>query len=398
VTVPAQVTARVLGDAPKLPADGCFRLDPSTARELCSQPDSPESDRLLGPLVVRGGRTIVVGDTGHGKTSIVAQMTRATVAGERFLDWTGAGRVRALMIDLEQGLRSIKRGLREAGLADSDDVFYVSVPDGLALDSDDEHLAEVIRIVEEIRPALLTLDPYYKAHRADDPNGERVVVDLMRRLDSLRSRYGFALILPAHPRKDVPGRNGARKLTLHDVAGSGAVVRGAEVVIAIERLSHGCARLRYLKDRDGELPVGESVALLFSPGDGFRLDPRETESQEQLEESARETGADGEWRTSKEWSKALGVGEARAKALLDALTQDGAMEFAEGPTGRSPKAKCWRTAPDPSAQSNAVTQSTPSTDPNPGTASTAPTVSIGAVGESVQSDGRAEPERSGDPE
>lgn len=41
-------------------------------------------------------------------------------------------------------------------------------------------------------------------------------------------------LLPAHPRKDIAGRDGARKLTLHDVAGSGAIVRGAEVLLGLE--------------------------------------------------------------------------------------------------------------------------------------------------------------------
>lgn len=48
-----------------------FSLDVYTAAELTALPDPPESDYLLGPFVVRSARTIVVGDTGHGKTTLV---------------------------------------------------------------------------------------------------------------------------------------------------------------------------------------------------------------------------------------------------------------------------------------------------------------------------------------
>src|SRR5438093_1458953 len=90
-------------------------------------------------------------------------------------------------------------------------------------------------------PEIIGLpDPIYKAHRGA-ANEERPIVDLMRILDALRAKFGFALIMPAHPRKDVVASNGARKLTLHDVAGSGAITRGAEIVLGLERLSHGYA-------------------------------------------------------------------------------------------------------------------------------------------------------------
>jgi AAA domain len=252
-----------------------------TGRALGELPDPGEADMLAGPLVVRGARTIIVGDTGHGKTTLAAQLAAAVLTGDEVLSYTGAGVGPVLIVDLEQGIRSLKRTAREVGFDQREDVFYVHAPDGLSLDSDEIDREELKNVIAEHQPAVLILDPYYKAHTGDS-NEERAVVDLMRYLDGLRSGYGFALILPAHPRKD-PGSSGPRKLTLHDVAGSGAAVRGAEVVVAIERLSHGYARLRVLKDRDGDLPVGEAWPLLFTRGEGFRLDPKEEQSVDELE-------------------------------------------------------------------------------------------------------------------
>jgi AAA domain len=323
-----------------------------TARELCSLADPPAADLLVGPFVVRGQRTIIVGDSGHGKTTLCLQLLAAVVTGGEVFNCKGARSGPVLVIDLEQGVRSIKRALREAKLADRDDVLYITIPDGLALDADPAHRAELERIVGERQPVVAMLDPYYKAHRGD-ANDERAVVDLMRYLDRLRATHGFALVLPAHPRK-TQNSNGARKLTLDDLAGSGAASRGAELVLGLERLSHGYARLRILKDREGDLPVGEAWPLVFERGEGFKLDPRDQKAAEEIE--ARILTASGEWRTIKEWAALLHVRETIAKQHLDALEATGAVEFATGPAGRSPTARCYRSAPDPEAQSGEVAQ------------------------------------------
>jgi hypothetical protein len=341
------MTARATSDdfnlipSPTISQDGIIRV--RTAREICDTPDPPQSDLLLGPLIVRGARTIIVGDTGHGKTSLALQLATAVLNGQQALNYTGAGIGPALVVDLEQGERSIKRILRENRLESHDDVIYAAVPDGLELDANTKHREELERIVVNHQPAILILDPYYKAHRADS-NEERAIVDLMRHLDELRTAYGFALILPAHPRKTPAGTIGTRQLSLGDVFGSSAVTRGAELVIALERLNHGYARLRFLKDRDHDLPIGETWGLLYSKEHGFTIDQKQESTQEQIEE--RLYAQDQAWRTLKEWRPILKVREDTAQATLDRLTEQGSVTFMVGPPGRSPQAKCWSTAPN----------------------------------------------------
>src|SRR4029077_2957387 len=141
--------------------------------------------------------------TGDGKTSMALQIVRALTKRGRFLDWEGSGG-RVLVLDAEQGLRTVKRRLREVGLEQSDDVDYVRVPDGLALDSDERHVAEVERALERGSYTLVLADPLYKLHTGDS-NDEREAVDLMRRFDGWRERFGFALLMPVHCRTPVPG-------------------------------------------------------------------------------------------------------------------------------------------------------------------------------------------------
>jgi hypothetical protein len=257
--------------AKKLPGEEAapFVLEVLNARQVCELPDPPVSEQLLGPLVVRGQRVILGGHTGEGKTTAALWLVRAVTDAAEFLDWTGAGG-RALVLDAEQGLATVKRRLREVGLGDSELVDYVRVPDGLALDSDKRQVAEVERVLEAGRYSVVVADPLYKLHTGDS-NAEREAVDLMRRFDRWREAFRFALVLPVHCRKPLPGT----KFSIHDLFGSSAYVRGAEVVLGLQRVGDGYSRLHFLKDRDGDLPIGDRWGLLFDRQDGYRRDPKD---------------------------------------------------------------------------------------------------------------------------
>lgn len=240
-----------------------------TARATCELPEPAESEELLGPLLMRGNRLVVGAHTGEGKTTLSLQVVRAVTAEREFLDWRGGGG-RALVIDAEQGLRTIKRRLREAGLHESEAVDYVRVPDGLALDSNDAHVAAVAAVLEAGGYSVVVADPLYKLYTGDS-NEERAAVDLMRRFDAWREQHRFALVVPVHCRKPPVGA----KFSLHEFFGSSAYLRGAEVVVGLQRLRDGYSRLDFFKDRDGDLPIGAKWGLLFDRQDGFRRDPED---------------------------------------------------------------------------------------------------------------------------
>ncbi|MGH3032120.1 MAG: AAA family ATPase [Gaiellaceae bacterium] len=259
------------------------RLVPMTTRELCALPDPPKSDELLGPVLVRRQRTVIGGYTGEGKTSLALQMVAAVANRREFLGWQGIGG-KVLVIDAEQGLRTIKRRLREAGLEEVDEIDYLRVPEGLALDSDPDEAQAVEALLASGEYALVLGDPLYKLSRSD-PNDKREAAALMALLDGWRDRYGFALLLLMHPRKR-PAQGA--KLTLDELFGSGAFNWGTEVALGLERPRPGYSRLHFLKDRDGDLPVGERWGLLFDRESGFRRDPEDGKPRETTAGKVRE--------------------------------------------------------------------------------------------------------------
>jgi len=251
------------------------RLQVLTAPEVMAQPDPDAAGYLLGPLIYKGYRIVVGGHTGHGKTTFCMHMTAAAIKGQDFIDshFHGKGGLRALVIDVEQGTKSVKRVLREVGLDDDPRVEYLRVPDGLALDSDKDAILTMERIFYKGRYDIVLADPLYKLHRGD-PNDSRAATELMRRFDDWRDRYQFALLLPMHCRK----RGGkAETLTANDLFGSATYQWGAELLLGIERpreSDDGFSMLHCWKDRDGELsevvPLNGIKNLMFERGKGFR--------------------------------------------------------------------------------------------------------------------------------
>lgn len=255
-----------------------------------------------------------------------------------------------MVVDLEQGSRTAKRRLEEAGLATSEAVDYLRVPDGLRLDQDAEQRAALESCIAERGIDVVVLDPFYKAHGLEDSSAERSMVELMRILDGWRERYGVALLLPAHTRKR--GQDG-KWLSLDDVFGSSALTRGAEIVVGLELVRPGYSRFHVFKDRDGadDLPArGQAWTLRFDRDSGYRRDLADaTPSRNIVQELVALALTRPGWRTLKEWksprrSGGIGAGEDAVREALEHLVVEGRFEVAVGPPGRAPNARCWRLA------------------------------------------------------
>jgi hypothetical protein len=75
--------------------------------------DIPEPDLLLGPFSTTS-RTLMVADTGLGKTNLCLAMAFAMALGQPLLHWAAGRRARVLFIDGEMSKRLVKARLRDA--------------------------------------------------------------------------------------------------------------------------------------------------------------------------------------------------------------------------------------------------------------------------------------------
>lgn len=271
----AQPTAPETADADAQTGEPAFRLNLITTAEIAALPEPPLGDQLLGPLLVRRQRVVIGGHTGEGKTTLTLQLLKAACSSGDTLGFQAQDRHKALIIDAEQGIYTIQRRVAEAGLADVD-ITYAIHPDGLGLDQVPDHIHALRDELDRGRYDIVVADPLYKLHRGES-NDERAAVDLMRTFDAWRAAFGFCLVIPFHCRKPPPQNPGA-KLTIHDIFGSSGYVRGAEIIIGIQRVRDGYSRLHWFKDRDGliDASIGTSWGLVFDrQNGGFKRDPHE---------------------------------------------------------------------------------------------------------------------------
>lgn len=240
-----------------------------TAGEFSKHEFRP-AEAIAGPMVRRGWRTIVLGHSGIGKSSIAVGMMRSVLHGDEFMGYDNPGGGTVLLIDLEhdETIAQIRVGQAVLGsrwrdLGSKADVADAPGADRLhiGLWNNGIDLAEqggldqqaLLQAIDQTRPDLVLIDPVTKAFMGN-PSDHEMVSKLSRFLDSLRNHYGFALVTPFHPRK--PQVDGNSKVSMHDTYGAAAWTWGAEIVLGVSRDDAGFGNLEVLKDRSGDLQVG----------------------------------------------------------------------------------------------------------------------------------------------
>ena len=240
------------------------------------------AEPLLGPLVRRKWRTLVVGHSGEGKTTLVTRMAGALATGGKMLGYT-ATKCRVLVIDVEQDETMAQERVGEAMLGsaytgdtlvesmaavpEAHECWYCRWTEGIALDEQTVDREVLREVIDKIKPDAIIIDPLYKTFLGN-PNEPVLATQVMRFLDALREDYGFALIIPMHPRKEQQGVT-TKRLTKHDAYGGGGWIWGAELIVGIERMPSSTARLTFFKDRSGTVDNDTVWHLAYDKGNGF---------------------------------------------------------------------------------------------------------------------------------
>lgn len=217
-----------------------------TLAELLAMDD--RHDWLVPGLLERGERIILTGSEGLGKSWMISQFACCLAAGKH--PFTGATlghgqyRQQVLVVDCENGLSQSQRRFRTitARVGGQDRSWLQNLrlelrPNGLNLLGSDAAWLE--RKIALNAPDLLVLGPLYRLHYAN-MNDETAARDLVRVIDGLRTRYGFALLTEAHPghTEDSAGERRMRP------AGSSLFLRWPEFGFGLRRA----------KDAQGENP------------------------------------------------------------------------------------------------------------------------------------------------
>lgn len=187
-------------------ADGGVEGDePSLAlSELLAGQDT--HDWLVPGLLERGERIVITGTEGLGKSWLISQFAACLAAGRHPFtgEVLGSGRraLRVLVVDCENGVSQSRRRFRRIASQVSRDTSWQGNlrielrPNGLNLLGSDAAWLE--RKVAANAPDLLVVGPLYRLHYAN-MNDEPAARELIRILDTLRTRHGCAVLSEAHP-------------------------------------------------------------------------------------------------------------------------------------------------------------------------------------------------------
>lgn len=217
---------------------------------------------LWYPYIPYGKLTVLQGDPGEGKSTLILNVTALLIKGEPMPDGSkGGGPHKVLYQCAEDDIAdTIKPRLIAAG-ADCSMVAFIQ-DDDRPLTLDDERIE---RAIVDTKARLLVLDPFqaFLPQDADMQNAQRMR-GVLRKLTTVASRTQCAVVLIGHMNKNAAGKNLYRGLGSIDIA---AIARS---VLMVER-DPSDPGIRYLIPVKSSLaPEGAAIAFTFDRSKGFR--------------------------------------------------------------------------------------------------------------------------------
>lgn len=223
-----------------------------------------EVDWLLYPLIPFGKITILQGDPGEGKTTVMLHIIARLTKGESLSfteDECPREPINVIYQTAEDGLGdTIKPRLLDAG-ADCSRVLVIDDSDEALTIADDR----LEMALETTAAKLIVLDPlqgYLGAgvdmHRANE------IRPLMHRLSTLAEKYRCAVVLIGHMNKNVMGKAGHRAL------GSIDIPAAARSVIVCGRIKDDPEMRVLCQIKNSLAPEAKSIAFRLDRETGFR--------------------------------------------------------------------------------------------------------------------------------
>ena len=238
------------------------RYEAITLDELAAREDLAVRWCVEG-LIPQGGRVVLVGDPGVGKTWLLASLALCVASGEPWLGHFGTVRAPVVVVDEENHLAVLKERYamlaKGHGLPMSSDVQLVT---GQGLDlCKPENVDALLDLLWEIGPGLLILDSYLRVHSANE-NSAQEMAAVQRTIGEIASQIGCAVVIAHHTRKFSESSNRADQR----VRGSSDIVAFIDTLLSVSKVASGM-RVRHIKSRTGpELPAFDVVLVVEDDG------------------------------------------------------------------------------------------------------------------------------------
>lgn len=172
-----------------------------TLGEFLDQPE-PDHDWVIPGLLEHGDRVMLTAAEGAGKSTLLRQIAVKAAAGVHPFSDEPIEPVTVLYVDLENGTRHLRRQFAPLARLAGDNLGTVGAvwievrSSGIdLLDAGDRDWLD--RRLDLSLPDLLVIGPVYKMI-GGDPTAEEPAKVAARYLDSLRDKYGVALLMEAH--------------------------------------------------------------------------------------------------------------------------------------------------------------------------------------------------------
>ena len=227
-----------------------------------------EVEWLLYPFIPYGKVTIIQGDPGEGKTTMVLQIIAKLTKGEPVLPVIDgeeepaerAEPVNVIYQTAEDGLGdTIKPRLLAAG-ADCSKVLVIDDSE-LPLTMLDERLEQAIR---QTNARLVVLDPIQSFLGAEvDMHRANEIRPLMKRVSVLAEKYHCAIVLIGHMNKNSTGKSSYRGL------GSIDFQAAARSVLIVGRVKNEPETRVVCHVKSSLAPEGKSIAFRLDKENGF---------------------------------------------------------------------------------------------------------------------------------
>ncbi len=218
---------------------------------------------LWYPYIAFGKITLLQGDPGDGKSTMMLNLIAALSSGRDLPDGTPLSRQHRVIYQCSEddAADTIKPRLEGFG-AECRNIAFIKEEANAGLTLDDERIRMAIA---EFKPALVVIDPI-QAYIGSDSDLQIAAKarKLMRRVGLWASTYDCAIVLIGHMNKKEGGKDLYRSL------GSIDIVAAARSVLLVERESLDPYIRVVHQIKNSLAPIGEHLYFEICPETGFR--------------------------------------------------------------------------------------------------------------------------------